>query len=610
MAIIRKKEKREGGIDLTISRSNFIAMSVTMLAILFLFQFSNLSVLYTSKATINHIAEEDIKIYAKHTVQKTNLKNDFDYSTAIIGDSYEANLAVEWCVYMKRNYARFDNLQEFYTNTSTKCRLLIVNSYVVTTSSDIKILQKICDYKINIIFTSLPDTELIQKSETLKSVLGIHSLKTDSFRTSGMTIYDGFLLGGRTSYKKLKKTIPYFKLQAGVKAYIVGEIKDQKKKKIKNEDLPPILWRYHTGKNFIFAVNTDFFSNHTGLGMMTSMLAETEEYLIYPIVNAQSVICQNYPYLSNENTNLISEKYYYETQPLSQSVLWPDIISILDATGEKFSGMIAPKFEYSNSLEGVSSNTISYYYKQTEQVSGNLGISGDQVESGNFYKEKLKYDTEMFKQKVPSYVFTIFSPGKMPETIYKPYLTSKKENILSNIRTMIIDKDNQTEPVISFYNDKIISMANVSDGFSHDNDEDLYLKSIETALGYSSVSLDFTRVYYPSEKKDDWTRLTKNLSRFLDTYWAEFRKGFEQTTVSEADEKARRFLALDYQTFKQGNTINLSIDHFYKSASFILKMPNGRITSITGGEFKKLEQNVYVINASKKDVVLTIADEA
>lgn len=580
-----------------------------MLVILFLFQFSNLSVLYTSKATINHMAKKEIKIHAENSVRKTTLKNDFDYSTAIIGNSYEANLAVEWCVYMKRTYARFDDLQEFYTNTSTKCKLLIINSYVVTTTSDVKILQKACDYKINIIFTSLPDTNMIQNSEPLKSILGIHSVKTSFFHTNGMTLYDGFLLGGRTSYTKLKKTIPYFRLQSGVKTYIVGDIKDQKKKKIKNEDLPPILWRYHTGKNFVFAVNTDFFSSHMGLGMLTAMLAETENYLIYPIVNAQSVICQNYPYLSNENTNQIAEKYYYETQSLSQNVLWPDIISILDATGEKFSGMIAPKFEYSNTLEGVSSNTISYYYKQTEQVSGDLGISGDQVESGNFYKEKLKFDTQMFKQKVPSYVFTIFSPGKMPENIYKPYLTSTKENILSHIRTMIIDKENQSEPVISFYNDDIISMATVNDGFSHDNDEDLYLKSIETALGYSSVSLDFTRVYYPSGKKDDWTRLTKNLSRFLDTYWTEFRKGFDQTTVSEADEKARRFLALDFQTFRQGNTINLSIDRFYKSASFILKMPNGRITSITGGKFIKLENSVYVINASKKDVVLTIVDD-
>lgn len=587
-------------------------MSITMLTILFLFQFSNISVLYTSKATINHFAEEDVTIYAQNSVQETTLQNDFDYSVAIIGNenNYESNLCVEWCIYQKKAYARFDDLQEFYTNTSKNCTLLLVNSMVVNTPSDIKILEKACTYKIHIIFTSLPETDLILNSDGLKNILGIHSLKTDAYRADGITIYENFLLGGKTSYKKLKKTIPYFKLRSGIKAYIVGNIKHQKKQKIKNEDLPPILWRYHTGKNFVFAVNADFFSDHTGLGMLTAMLAETGDYLLYPIVNAQTVVCQNYPYLSNENTDIISEKYYYETQSLCQNVLWPDIISILDATGEKFSGMISPKLEYSNSLEGVSSNTISFYYKQTELVKGNLGLSGDQMESALFYKKKLKFDTEMFQQKVPSYLFTIFSPGKMPESIYKLYLTSKTENILSNIRTLVLDKENQQSPVISFYNDKIVSMSNTINGFSHDADEDLYLKSIETALGFSSVSLDFTQVYYPSKDRDDWTRLTKNLSRYLNTYWAEFRKGFEQTTVAEADKKARRFLALNFNTFKQGNTINLSIDNFYQNASFILKLPNGRITSIKGADFKKLENNVYVIDAVKKNVVITVADSA
>ena len=585
-------------------------MSVTMLAVLFLFQFSNLSVLYTSKATINHIAEEKIAVHAKESVTAEVLKNDQDYTTAIIGSdsNFEANLAVEWCMYLKRSYARFEDLQEFYTNTSKNCTLLIINSIVVDTSADIRILEQTCSTKINIIFTSLPDTELIQSSKTLRNILGIHTIKSEAYQTSGMTIFEGFLLGGKTSYEKLKKNIPYFKLQSGTKTYIVGEVKNQKKKKVTNEELPPIVWRYHTDKNFVFAVNTDFFSDHTGLGMLTSMLAETEDYLIYPIVNAQAVLCQNYPYLSNENTDEISEKYYYQTQSLSQNVLWPDIISILDATGEKFSGMIAPKFEYSNSLDGVSSNTISFYYKQTEQVSGNLGLSGDQIEGGTFYDTKIKYDTKIFKQKVPSYIFTIFAPGKMPETIYKPYLTSKKENILSNIRTLVLNKENQSEPILSFYNDRILCMADTINGFSHDNDEDLYLRSIETALGYCTTSLDFTQVYYPTADSDDWTRLSKNLAKYMQTYWMEFRRGFDQMTVAEADKCARRFLALNYDTFRQGNTINLSIRNFQKKASFILRLSNEKITSIKGGTYKKMEANVYVINADKKNVILTVAD--
>lgn len=587
-------------------------MSITMLAVLFLFQFSNISVLYTSRATINHAAKKPVKITAPSSIQAENLEDTFDYSTAIIGSesNFEANLAAEWCLYQKRSYARFDDLQEFYTNISTNCKLLIVNSIVIDTADDISVLEQACDWKVHIVLTSIPDTELIKRSKKLRNLLGIHSIKSDTFKTNGTTLFEGFLLGGKTSYKKLKMMIPYFKLKSGIKTYIVGDVKNQEKKKIKNEDLPPILWRYHTGKNFVFVVNADFFSDHTGIGMLTAMLSEMDDYLIYPIINAQSVICQNYPYLSNENTDKISEKYYYETQSLSQNVLWPDTVSILSATDEKFTGMIAPKFEYSNTFEGISSNTISFYYKQAEQISGELGLSGDQMEGSSFYETKIKYDTKIFKQKVPSYIFTIFSPGKMPESIYEPYLNGKKDSILANIRTLVIGKENQEKPLLSFYNENILSMANTINGFTHKDEEDLYLRSVETALGYCSTYLDFSQVYYPTADSTDWTRLSKNLSRFLQTYWAEFRKGFRHTTVSEADTSARRFLALNYTTHRQDDTINLSISHFQKKASFIIRLSNEKITELSGGSYKEMEDNIYVINASSKNVIITVTDNA
>lgn len=42
---------KKGGIFVTISKSNFIVISVVLAAVLFLFQFSNISAQYTSQAT-------------------------------------------------------------------------------------------------------------------------------------------------------------------------------------------------------------------------------------------------------------------------------------------------------------------------------------------------------------------------------------------------------------------------------------------------------------------------------------------------------------------------------------------------------------------------------
>lgn len=598
---------------MTISKTNFIMISITMIAILILFQFSNLSAIYTSEAMKNKEAEKEIQITAEQTIQKEDLKKDATYSTAIVGKfTYtEANIAEEWCLYTKRTYNRFDTLEAFSENASSHCKVLITGSECIKTESDVNTLEHLSKSGIHIILTSLPDISFIKSSEKFRQLVGIRDIYQENYKLDGITLYEGFLLGGKTHYKKFKDSVPYFYLKSGTKTYITGKVRHQKKLGIKNEELPPIIWRNQNENSFVFAVNYDFFQDHTGLGMLSAMFSETQEYYIYPIVNAQNVVLQNFPYFSNENSTTISDRYYHSTKSFYENVLWPDLVSILNATGDKFSGMIAPKMEYRDKTQEVYPNALSFYFKQNEKVSGNLGISGDQVDSYSYYDTKIKYDSNIMEKLAPEYKFIIFSPGDMPEAVYSKYLGNKDtDSILSDIRTLITKKESDGKPIISFYNDSIVAMTNTIDGFSHTNAEDLYLRSIETALGYSSVSLDFTRVLYPESKKDDWTKLSKNLSRYLETYWSTFRKAFKQLTVSQTDENVRKFFATDYRTYRRKNTISLSVTNFQDSAFFLLNLNNERIVSVSGAEYKEIEHGRYLITATNKDVSIEVTDDA
>lgn len=598
---------------MTISKSNFIVISTVMITILLLFQFSNISANYVSKSMYNQNAEEHVSISSTQILDREVLELPENYNTAIIGSprNQEANIAEEWCIYTKRTYQRFMNLREFIANPSSYCTMIILNSISVCTKKDVDILYHQSKLGINIILTSLPNTTFIRSSEKFKRLIGIRGVYQATYRISGMTLYDGFLLGGKTTYKKLEKSVPYFRLRSGTKTYITGYIKRQKELNIKNEDLPPLLWRNQTEDSFVFVVNCDFFQDHTGLGMLSAMLSEAMPYNIYPIVNAQNVVCQNFPYLSNENSDKTAEHYYYTSKALCENVLWPDMVSILNATEEKFSGMIAPKLEYSNKEHNVSTDSISFYFDQNEKISGDLGLSGDQMENLARYEDKIKYDTEAMAKLTPHYKFTVFSPGNMPEFIYKKYLGEKgQDSILSSIRTLITKKGLDTNPIISFYDNKILQMTTTIDGFSHKDVEDLYLKSIETALGYSSVYLDFTRAIYPTKRGDDWTRLSNNLSRYLSTYWRTFRKGFDQVTVSESDKKARRFLALDYYSKREKDSIQLNIVNIKESASFLLCLNDEKVVSVKGAEYIEMERGKYVINTSSDKVLIEVAADA
>lgn len=598
---------------MTISKTNFIAISVTMIAILILFQFSNLSAIYTSEAMKNKNAEKEIEITADKTIQSNDLMQETTYTTAVIGKfTYEeANIAEEWCLYTKRTYNRFDTLDAFMDNASNRCKVLITGAECIKTESDVEILERLSKSGIHIILTSLPATSFIENSEKFRQLIGVRNIYQDNYKLNGITLYEGFLLGGKTYYDKFTDRIPYFHLQSGTKTYITGRIRDQKKLGIRNEELPPIIWRNQIENSFVFVVNYDFFHDHTGLGMLSAMFSETQEYYIYPIVNAQNVICQNFPYFSNENSKEISEQYYHSSKSFYENVIWPDMVSILNATGDKFSGMIAPKLEYSDKTQEVYANSVSFYFKQSEKVTGDLGLSGDQMESYTYYEEKLKYDSKIMNELASEYIFTIFSPGDMSEAVYSKYLGNKEEDtILSNIRTLVTKKELGEKPILSFYNNEIVAMTNTIDGFSHTDAEDLYLRSIETALGYSSVALDFTRVLYPEDKKDDWTKLSKNLSRYLETYWKEFRKGFKQVTVSQTDDRIRKFFALNYNVYRREHTINLSITDFQEEASFLLNLNHERIVSATGATFVEMERGRYLIVASDENVSIEVTDDA
>lgn len=596
---------------MTISKSNFIVISITMITILFLFQFSNIAAKYTTRATTNEAPVTNQKLTAAKTIQAEDLKRKSSYTTAIIGkkNSNEVLMATEWCVYVKRTYSQFSSLTDFDNQFSANCKMLIVTDGMITNPEDNKILKHMAEVGIHIIMTQLPDTELLRSSNILQDLLGIKKIEREPCKTNGVTMYQGFLLGGKTTYKKLKKTIPYFHLKGGTKKYMVGELKNQKETNIKNEDLPPIIWRNQYKNSFIFGVNWDFFTDHTALGMYTAMLADTDKSFVYPVVNAQSIVTECFPYLSNENLGDIQKHYYHSSKSLSKDVLWPDLVSILTSTGDKFTGMIAPKLEYDNKDSQTLEEMIDYFFKQNEKISGELGISGTQLDGLSYFEEKLSYDKKNLADQVPNYSFSVFYPGNMPENIYSKYL-EKENSLLKDIHTLVLPKKEYDHRVISYYNNDILSLTSTINGFSHRDREDIYLRSIETALGYCITSIDFKEVYFPENEKDDWTKLSKDLSRYLTTYWKEFRESFTQTTISEADQKARQFLSVKYNSFRQDDLLNLSITNFDTEASFILVLTNETIGSIEGAKYKKIEKDRYLIIADNKDVVIRITPDA
>ena len=129
------------------------------------------------------------------------------------------------------------------------------------------------------------------------------------------------------------------------------------------------------------------------------------------------------------------------------------------------------------------------------------------------------------------------------------------------------------------------------------------MKSIETALGYSSILTDMSQVVYPESEDDGWEKLSEKFAANTETYWKKFQD-FDGTTVSECDRRIRNFLSLSYTEERKNDIITLEKESTEGSSWFILRTHNEEIDKIVGGSYKEIEEDVWLIQADSNTVAI------
>lgn len=77
--------------------------------------------------------------------------------------------------------------------------------------------------------------------------------------------------------------------------------------------------------------------------------------------------------------------------------------------------------------------------------------------------------------------------------------------------------------LLSFADDDVTYIGATIDGFSHTYTEDMRVKGLETALGYSNILCDMSRVSWPENDTDRFEKLSEKFSKYTDTYWQSFK---------------------------------------------------------------------------------------
>ncbi len=605
------KRDGSGKENVMVSRRNFATITIMLVILLFMFQFTGVMKDKLSKYGINEyqesarteLTEKDMFPASGQSEQKTA-------KVFYAGQSEKTKNTVKWwCTYSKRDFQTADSLNVIMDDEDDLPDVLVLDGTYLENRENINAVSDAVENGVNVVVSGLPDADEIEKNNSLRKLLGIRYVEQKEVTLEGIHLFAGFLLGGEVIYqakgeeeeknKDMDLTVPWYVTGEGTKSYMVGMLEDVQPDSGRQ---PAIIWRNGLENACVFCVNGDYLEDNSGIGILDAMMAEASSFEIYPVVNAQNLVIANYPGFASENENNMEKIYSQSQKALFREIIWPSLVSIERKIDAKLTCMMTPQFDYNDENE-PREREVAYYLKLLKEEYGEAGLSSGNV-SDTGLSEKMEQDEQFWKREAPDYCFqSLFLEN---ENELGDALENDK---LGGIRT-VVTPESQTydEPVISFAKENVTLQRATGDGVNHTLMDDFRQRCIQTALGYSNTVWDLLVAAYPEKKADAWEVLSKEAASNICTYQKPYMV-FDETTLSKSDQRIRRFFALSYSVESEDNTISLHVDGLEEQAWFLLHTGSREIEEMHGGSFSAVEDGVYLICAENDEVTIRLNEE-
>ena len=594
-----------------VSRRNFFSIFIMMAVMFFMFQFYQVAREGQSGYDVNvHISEK-----ALSGSERWRPAEDFEKTTNFVvlfarsGSSIE-NVVSQWCEYTKRVLQVYDDVEKYVISQERLPKVVLVDSETVNLPDEMSFFEEITDLGVTLIFCNLPSPQIIRNAEELQKLLGIQSVRQSTIEVEGIHIFQGFLLGGESFYQPvtekdeklqdLELNVPWYIAAGGTKTYMVGMLDELlEDEEAKNEYFPGLIWRNGYNNSSVFVVNGNYMESMMGIGILDAMMYEAETYVIYPVVNAQNITVACFPGFAGENDDKMRELYSRDTKGVQQNICWPALSGMSIRSQYRMTCLMMAQYDYMDGIE-PSADMLSFYLQDFREANAEAGISLTHAENTDL-TVKLERDEAFYSSLEEDYAFgAVFAEEEDLEL-----LESELSNwpFLENVRT-IASQVQENEPIVSYYNDDVTLQSVTSVASVHKYSDNLRLKCYETALGYSNVLVDMYNILWPEDEGDRWENASEDIVSNLDTYWKPF-SDFQNTTLSESDNRIRIFLNLDYQDKREGDTILLELSNV-DEGWFLLRTHGEHIANIEGGDYQEVETDAYLIHAKQAGVEIVL----
>ena len=599
-----------------ITRRIFLTITVIMMLVLFLFQFTGII-----RRKYNDYENNSYK-----AATETNLKASYEYKVLtkesdVLGsanryvvyignaDNDYGRTVYQWCRFSKKNMITYSDITKYEIKSWNKPEMVLIDSDYMDFSTQMDALEAVSNAGINVTMCKLPAYDVTRKNQRLMDYCGIENWAR-KVTASGVRVFDDFFIGGEIwfnkdndtdgTYSDLTPTIPWYITTTGTKTYMAAELEAEDYQDLENENQPSLVWRKRWNDSYVFCVNGDFIKNISGIGILSAIAYEAKDYDIYPAIDAQTYIVENFPYLSNENENQIEKYYSRTTDSYLGNVIWPDLSNLSSKIAVKFTFMAAPQLNYSDKVS-VSINELDYFFRLIKEQNSETGLTTARG-NGELLADKLDADKNAYKNYIGSYEFlNIFLKKAEIEDI-----KNSKNEILEDVKTYVTGSDEYNETNLFSYidDDKLLIETPVS-SMKYSFSSDFTIRCLNTSLAYSNMDIDIRQMYYPSDENNLWNRYIKDVSAATENLTTSSRK-FSRCTVSELDKRVREMLSLDYSYRQDGDVLIVDIRGSQDISRFVLRTHKKDIKSVSGGTYTTIEDGVYIITTTEKQIRITL----
>lgn len=575
-----------------IKKSQYVQLTLLILLIFALFLMTAASISFQGDA-VSSSKEESGRLAAVTGASVNTLENpaEEDYAVIIQGKDPAAgeNIAKQM-ESLKKEYQSYQSMQEVPVPVRDHMEQLILCSSEIEGYYSYDDIVAASMQGTDIIFAVLPSDEAL--TEEWMELLGIRYVG-ESYMQKGIVSLDNFFIGGIRWYKDYRIRTRRIKTNASCKTFIAAINDKVKQEKLRNEDATDIVWRKILNHSRLFAVNGNFFSDMEHIGILSAIFSRLDSDYLYPIVNAKMLFMEDAPFLSDENEDIMEERYARNAGRFLEEIAIPGIVSLSMALE------IQPQFygvSYFQDLSGgLHSDVASFLHRELVKIGGDIQVSAHQND-----RNKTLRTIEMFERVTEQDVTSLFF-GDYDEEKERQILeaVSEKGNISSVIHSW------SGYPALSIEGDYAY-IPMMTEGYDMDSTVMFRLDGAASALGLITHGISMEEMIYPESEEDDWATAYKDFSAYYYTACQKY-SWLDGVDAAGLEQRVRQYLVMKPEITYQEDRIHLHVENLYTQGFFLLKTDK-KIKKMSSGTFKKLEDGVYLLTVQEEDTKITLKE--